>query len=81
MGLFDSPKDREEKARAIEAQKSREDNAMRDAYFNADVNARLMAFANVYANGGQLDAAMFAFSSDNAERALRDFITLMESMK
>jgi hypothetical protein len=81
MGIFGgSDEKKAEEARMVAQTRENQDNALRCAYDGADYNARLIAFANVYAGGGQVDGAIWGFNNKNAETALREFITLMTDL-
>jgi hypothetical protein len=80
MSIFKSAEQRANEAREEQAKRDGQTSTISAAFRGADSNARLMAFANVYATGGRLDSPMWGFDSENAEKALRGFVQLMENM-
>ena len=81
MGFFGGSEEKRAEVDRMNAEiRQRQDDAIKHAYRNADNNARFVAFSNVYVNGGQVDSGIWGFDKDNAEKALRDYITLLTNL-
>jgi hypothetical protein len=83
MGLFGGPgsdEKRAEEARTKAMIHERQNAALKSAYRGSDDSAKFIAFSNVYVSGGQVDGAIWGFDKNNAETALRDYISLLESL-
>lgn len=81
MGIFGGSDEKKAEIERMKAEVLRRQNEeIKSAYKNADDNSRFIAFSNVYVSGGQVDGTIWGFDKQNAETALRDYITLLTNL-